>query len=128
MTRERMEDLANQLDHKAELIWSGFYGKDDDDESWAADCRRAAKRLRRGAVLSPIDLEELECGTDATREEVTELASFEGEPGEDYLSFEGEAGDNLPEVCNVCHAKQGDDCQCSETIAEGDLRDHLGAE
>lgn len=26
--------------------------------------------------------------------------------------FEGGAGDSLPEICSVCHAKLGDSCQC----------------
>lgn len=26
--------------------------------------------------------------------------------------FEGELGDDLPEICAVCHVKLGDQCQC----------------
>jgi hypothetical protein len=28
------------------------------------------------------------------------------------VSVEGHAGDNLPIICNVCHVRQGDQCQC----------------
>jgi len=75
MTQERMNELAEQLESKAESVLRGFYGKDDDDESWYGDLRRAAKRLRRGAIveLNNTDIEEIACGTDADAEEVDSL-------------------------------------------------------
>jgi sugar phosphate isomerase/epimerase len=77
MTQERMIGIAEQLEAKAVSVADGFYGEADDDESWAADLKRAAKRLRRGAEgvqdLSTTDLEEIECGTDIDGAELAGL-------------------------------------------------------
>lgn len=75
MTQERMIEIAEQLETKAASVADGFYGEDDDNESWAADLRRAAKRLRRPAVqeLNSTDFEEIESGTDIDGEELAAL-------------------------------------------------------
>jgi hypothetical protein len=77
MEQDRMNEIAEQLDAKAESVADGFYGKDDDDESWAADLRRAAKRLRRGAEgvqeLNATDFQEIESGSDIDGDELAAL-------------------------------------------------------
>jgi hypothetical protein len=78
MEPERMIGIAEQLEVKATSVADGFfYGEDDDNESWAADLRRAAKRLRRGdegvQELTATDFEEIECGTDIEGDELAGL-------------------------------------------------------
>jgi hypothetical protein len=77
MTQERLNEIAEQLEAKAVQVSDGFYGEDDDNESWSADLRRAAKRLRKGEegieALNDTDLEEIESGSDCDGEELADL-------------------------------------------------------
>jgi hypothetical protein len=82
MTQERMNEIAEDLENKAEAIEQGEYGAEDhggDDERWCVDLRSAAKKLRAN-VLSDFtnsELEEIEYSSDADASEIDELYSSE---------------------------------------------------
>jgi hypothetical protein len=81
MTNERAVSIAEQLEDKANAVLDGFYGEDFDNESWAANLRRAAARLRAGLFdeLTDTDLEEIECGSDADATEMLSLLESEND-------------------------------------------------
>ncbi len=83
MDQERLNAIADQLLGKAIAVDDGFYGEDEDNEYWAADLRRAAKRLRLNLLqnLNRTDLEEIACCADITEAETEWLikASEEGQ-------------------------------------------------
>ena len=65
LTPELLEEIAGECDEKADSIEAGFYGDDDDNESWAADLRHAAEHIRKREfyLITPGQLEEIAfCG------------------------------------------------------------------
>ena len=77
MEQERMNEIAEQLETKAASVAEGFHGEDDDNESWSADLRRAAKRLRKGVEgvqeMHQTDFEEIEACSDCGGDELAGL-------------------------------------------------------
>jgi hypothetical protein len=81
MEQERMNEIAEQLEAKAESVADGFYGADDDNESWAADLRHGAKHLRDNEIaeISIGQWEEIEAGSDIDGTELLELKRIQYE-------------------------------------------------
>jgi hypothetical protein len=78
MTQERMNELAQCLEEKAEGVETGAYGDEDhggDNDRWCVDLRSAAKKLRAGVLndFTGSELEEIGCGSDADESEMDEL-------------------------------------------------------
>jgi len=78
MTRERMNELAQCLEEKAEGVDTGAYGEEDhggDNDRWCVDLRSAAKKFRAGRIddFTGSELEEIHCGSDANDNEMDEL-------------------------------------------------------
>ena len=81
ISQKRLNDLADQIDAKADVVDTGFYGDPLDDPVWASHCRAAARALRTANLdwLKSDDhtptscREEIECGTDITPKELKEI-------------------------------------------------------
>jgi hypothetical protein len=74
MTQDELNDIAAQLEGKAESVESGFYGPAEpgEDESWVGDLQHAAYLLREGRIadLNQVEWDEIEAGTEFTREDI----------------------------------------------------------
>ncbi len=64
MTQDELNDIADELDSKAQDVEDGGYGDSEpgEDESWSGDLKHAAYLLREGRTedLNQSELEEIE--------------------------------------------------------------------
>ena len=75
MTQDRRNELAEQLECKAELVAEEYYGPDRDNPRWVADLEYAASCLRDDELhdLDQSAREELEACCVLSDEELTEI-------------------------------------------------------
>lgn len=88
MNAERRNQLADQLEAKADAVESGELGPEDhagDNERWTVDLRFAARKLRANDLhdLTDAEQEEIEySGEDVTEAERSEISTAREEAGQ----------------------------------------------